>query len=476
MIERPEPSNSGSDAATVIEAEPSIIIRRPSIMTFRARRQSYARIGKERTAGRNSSTISFMDKPRVIICSTCNTSTELPIGGVFRLPQNFIISRKVQAAILKAEFESAPTIMCQLCITQTRASSFCFNCNLHICDLCKDSHKRQRVTSNHEVRSIAEIKMINSNIPDKKARTVRCPIHPTHDLKIFCTSCHQVCCSDCTILLHRGHKCESVVKAIRVYQKLIKNSLDKTRPLTDYANHTILKLNGISRKINLKCDSVQNEVEGFLADYLQGLEVHRRTLLNQIGRAKENKIETIRIHQNEIEKHSMEAQTAIDFTEDLLSDGCEVEILSFVGLLMKKFSSCQKSNIFLDTKISESLQFLPEVKAPSTKAQNNIPMYGIITTQTAVPKFCTLQTDGLMNLRVLKKAELVMLSKDGNDRPLCHGGLIINTELRYRDVSGRWVPTQVSDKRDGTYVISFIPDTAGIMNLTIEIKNKSIKV
>uniref|UniRef100_A0A336KEH2 CSON008495 protein n=1 Tax=Culicoides sonorensis TaxID=179676 RepID=A0A336KEH2_CULSO len=82
---------------------------------------------------------------------------------------------------------------------------------------------------------------------------------------------------------------------------------------------------------------------------------------------------------------------------------------------------------------------------------------------------------GLLNLRIHKKAELILVSKDNNDRQMCHGGLTLIVELKYKDSSSRTIPVQVSDKRDGTYIISFIPDAAGIIILTITINGKPIK-
>jgi tripartite motif-containing protein 45 len=123
------------------------------------------------------------------------------------------------------------------------------------------------------------------------------------------------------------------------------------------------------------------------------------------------------------------------------------------------------------------LQFLPEVKAPSNKAQNNIPLYGIITTQIVSAKHCTLETtEGLMNLRVHRKAELVLLSKDKEDRQMCHGGLVLSVDLKCKDGVARTIPTQVSDKRDGTYLITFVPDISGLLKLQITINEKPIKV
>lgn len=226
-------------------------------------------------------------------------------------------------------------------------------------------------------------------------RTFNCPIHSNNEIKIFCTNCNQVLCNDCTILLHRGHKYITLAKASKVYMKVLSDNLERTKPLTEYALHSKLKISEISKKINQKCVEVQSEVEQYLAEYFQALEVHKKTLLNQISKARENKMEVVLARQADLDRRCLEANTAISFAEELLKEGSEIEKLSFVGILNKRLEHCQKSESTMELKVNDSLQFLPEVKAPSNKAQNNIPLYGIITTQTASPKLCCLEkTDG----------------------------------------------------------------------------------
>jgi tripartite motif-containing protein 45 len=80
-----------------------------------------------------------------------------------------------------------------------------------------------------------------------------------------------------------------------------------------------------------------------------------------------------------------------------------------------------------------------------------------------------------MNLRVHRKAELVLVSKDKEDRQMCHGGLVLAVDLKFKDGVSRSIPTQVSDKRDGTYIITFVPDVSGMLRLHITINDKPIK-
>lgn len=144
-------------------------------------------------------------------------------------------------------------------------------------------------------------------------------------------------------------------------------------------------------------------------------------------------------------------------------------------MLLKRFAHLNNSDASLDVKTTDSLQFLPQIKAPAN--QLNIPLYGIITTQTPSAKFCSLETtDGLMNLRVNKKAELIVLTRDKDERKMCHGGATVDVNVRYNDVSFKNISVHVTDKRDGTYVINFLPEQAGALQITIQVNGKAIKV
>lgn len=190
----------------------------------------------------------------------------------------------------------------------------------------------------------------------------------------------------------------------------------------------------------------QQEVDAYIGTYIDAIEAHRRTLHKQIGRAKETKCLRIAEHENELLERGGAAKSAIEFADDALRLGTEMETLSLVGLLLRRFEHCQQfSRNFLDARFGEPVTFLPELQAPATKDQHGIPMFGIITTQTAVAKFCTIPTVGLQYLRVHRRVELVVTSRDCDDRPLCHGGLTtIVVKIWYRDQATNTIAANVS--------------------------------
>lgn len=84
---------------------------------------------------------------------------------------------------------------------------------------------------------------------------------------------------------------------------------------------------------------------------------------------------------------------------------------------------------------------------------------------------------GLQNLRVGRKAEAMLETRDSNDAPLQRGGENVVADLRHRDAgSSRSLLVRVDDHRDGTYSLSFTPDVSGKLLLNVTIKGQSIKV
>ncbi len=141
-------------------------------------------------------------------------------------------------------------------ISLSKAMASCMTCSVNLCGFCIQAHNRQRSTLMHEVRYFTELK---NDGPDDNIVTlsVHCTLHPDHELKLFCVNCLQTACSNCTLLLHRGHKCEPVRKACRNYLKLIKESVCKTKPIKDCAIDSISKLNSLSRSIAMSAELVQ---------------------------------------------------------------------------------------------------------------------------------------------------------------------------------------------------------------------------
>lgn len=299
----------------------------------------------------------------------CGVVTHAPPGGLNRLPCNYVLKRRVREALHRLGGDLPASVWCALCRNEALAIACCLICSVPLCTFCKEAHARQRQTGSHDVRYLSDLRANYQQQCEEQAAAgggwgaaggagaasgrrataavgrvhPKCTLHPTHDLKLFCTQCQQVACSNCTVLLHRGHRCDPIAKAAKVYIKLVRTALDRTRPLCDYASEAVAKLGTHAKRVNQRADAVHADVEQFLVEYLAALDVHRQTLLKQIGRAREAKLQTIAEQRADLVKRCADARAAIEFADELLLNrpvdgvGCsEAEQLAFVGVLLRR--------------------------------------------------------------------------------------------------------------------------------------------
>lgn len=137
---------------------------------------------------------------------------------------------------------------------------------------------RQRTTSRHYVEKLPDIvnQLQQNEKPSQLNRIpLKCFIHPTQELKLYCTTCDQVCvrfsfciesfrdtifqvaCHNCTILLHKCHKYAPIFKASKHSLKLVKDSLERNRKFCEYVGDSISKLTVSVKKIDQRADLIQ---------------------------------------------------------------------------------------------------------------------------------------------------------------------------------------------------------------------------
>lgn len=128
-------------------------------------------------------------------------------------------------------------------------------------------------------------------------------------------------------------------------------------------------------------------MEIFIKDYFKALEAHKAALLCQITKTKEVRMQSIKEQQAYLIKRANELNQANRFAQNLLENGNDVEILTFIGILQNRFECCQKNShqnaLQIDSQDVNKLQFLRDVRAPTAPHYNNIPIYGIVSRQTA---------------------------------------------------------------------------------------------
>ncbi|KAL9956952.1 hypothetical protein ACROYT_G038518 [Oculina patagonica] len=93
---------------------------------------------------------------------------------------------------------------CDSCDNVDAAINRCATCRQFLCDICTAAHKRGRGTKTHRVMSLEEAR---EEGPIAVVHPSFCKEHEGEMPKLFCETCDEAVCRDCTIIKHRDHKC-----------------------------------------------------------------------------------------------------------------------------------------------------------------------------------------------------------------------------------------------------------------------------
>ncbi|XP_041350759.1 uncharacterized protein LOC121369766 [Gigantopelta aegis] len=185
---------------------------------------------------------------RYLTCPLCRQKTEIPTGGIRRLPDNFLVCSLTEVVNRRQRSKVPPCEICQQVRTKSNdACSKCLDCSKLLCKACVQLHGSTKVTQKHSLIDIQEEK------------NIECKTHPEEIVRFYCEPCEACICVVCAFQDHRSHDVcsfsdgfakykdgldlllkkgqsrmadvDSRIKMIDNYQKVIKETRENIRDL-----------------------------------------------------------------------------------------------------------------------------------------------------------------------------------------------------------------------------------------------------
>ncbi|XP_034306160.2 uncharacterized protein [Magallana gigas] len=165
---------------------------------------------------------------------------------------------------------------------------YCNDCHQPKCQQCKDKHKKNTETKNHE---IVPYKKRNRPLPVEK-----CKIHPTKHIDLFCEECQIPICSKCTgTKEHRGHKVTDLEMVFAEKCSLFHEEIAKIRGYFEPTSENLKKeiagdvieiqkiLDGIRTSMKAEADSLKRLVDTVTTDKIEQVDKKEQSLLKTLS-------------------------------------------------------------------------------------------------------------------------------------------------------------------------------------------------
>ena len=410
---------------------------------------------------------------RSLVCPTCRRSTLLPQGtSVSCLQSAFHVHHLIEIKDALEKVKEPKKVQCEKCTKVSRvAISFCRDCGQFICARCSEIHADWGEFASHEVLSMDQVQGdASKHVPLKKV-THFCSNHKDQQLRLYCETCDDLICHDCTVKLHQGHQYDLISDTFEGHKADIVASLEPMKENMGIFDVKMKQLDArcaeITDRRDLVAANIHKEVQGFI----EILKVREAELVSEVDRVAQGKLKNLAAQRDEMETIQARVGSCLSFVGECLQVGSEGEIVKMKKKVVEQVDMIT-AEINADTLAPCEDANLEFVVAPNLA--DACRQIGEVYLGTVAPENCYAIGKGLEVAVVNEKATARVYTLDKYGKNLkCSVVDEITVEVSGSDT----VNDKCSVKRikEDQYEISFQPTRIGKHQLHVKIVGEHIK-
>ena len=216
-------------------------------------------------------------KKLILSCPTCRTPTELPEAGVAGFPAAFLINNLSEVYSLLKKVSGDQHVSCDNC-KQSDATGYCKQCTKFLCTKCLGVHNEWAPCIDHIVINLDEVARTAFQLLSINPEvTMKCSSHD-QPLKIYCETCDDLICSDCTVRIHKGHEYDLVNDTYDRHRQTIESSLEPVREQIVVVTEAVTTMTQREEEITHQGETVREEIHVMIKEIIDRLHQSERKL------------------------------------------------------------------------------------------------------------------------------------------------------------------------------------------------------
>ena len=362
---------------------------------------------------------------------------------------------------------------CDICDSGDPPANRCTTCSYFLCEFCTQAHLRARNTRSHNLVSLEEAKKMGSVAVTKPAI---CKEHDGEVIKLFCDTCEEAICRDCTIVKHRDHKYTFVKDAFSKGKESLLKSLADTKGKAGVLERAVKGVLEMKKSVHSRADQTKQEVFKCCDELMGCIAARRAYLIDRVEQFKKAKLKSLDIQQEQLETALASVQSSVEFTEKAVENGSEVEILNMRKQMSSRLQDLNSAKWQLEPCVNECVSF-----SGNGQLKDGIEVFGNVTdvVTDASMSSVTMEngTEGVMyNSLCGQPVKFTIIAKDCYGRKRKEGGDIFNAFVRgtrrLPETQIKQIP--VKDCGNGTYSFCPSPMETGVFELSVQLKGSHV--
>ena len=402
-------------------------------------------------------------------CPNCRRETQLPQGGVADLPAAFYINHLFEVRDTLEKVKDPNKTRCEKC-KEGDATGYCRDCGKFVCEACITVHKKWEEFAEHEIATLGQVEADVAQLVPPKKVAMKCSKHPSEELKIYCETCDELICRDCTIKTHRDHQFDLVGDCFTKHRDSIVASLQPIKQQLDTVNQAVAKIDGRSTRIAENGATITFDIQTAIDKLHEALEDRKQQLMVQVDQMVGQTSKTLAAQRDHYQLTQTQLTSCLEFVEESLRTGSPQEVLSMKKPVVERVQQMAKEfqpNHFQPGP-EETIYFYHKQLIDACKK------FGEAVIPPICPEKYFLTGDGAEEARIGKETGFTLRTVDNDGKECADPNAPITAELVSHG-DGTAVPCQVARKEDNTYELKYQPQSHGQHDLHVKVYGRPIK-
>ena len=362
-------------------------------------------------------------------CPTCRQSTLLPPAtNVSDLQPAFHIHHlfEIQDALEKVKVPKK--VLCTKCNKNRPATSYCRDCGKYTCATCTAIHSDWDDFAEHEVVALEQLESKVKQLDSLKKVTLYCSLHEGKELELYCETCKELICHNCTVNKHcrPEHKYDLVDDMFEKHKAEMVASLDPVENQLGVVVKALEQIEQRSVDVNDQRVVTKAEIQKIVQQLHEMLEARKTELMGKVDEHTDQKVKNLAAQKDEVETVHTQLVSCLSFVMESLRTGSQGEVMKIKKTIMKQIK--EMTDNFKPDVLSPCEQ--ADIKfIPSPKLAQACQQFGDVCVNLVSPENCYATGKGIKVAEVDVRVTVLLHTVDDKEKACTTPAETVMSEL-----------------------------------------------
>ena len=308
----------------------------------------------------------------------------------------------------------------------------------------------------------------------KKAKegSLYCADHQERELELYCESCEQLICFQCTITQHHGHNYSLVKDVFQKHKLEIVASLAPAKEQLAAISKASERVNSRKRQVLDQQTTLEANIHQDSRQLIDAISARTQELVRKLQHITEEKLRCLDSQMEQLEVMKTQLSSYLDMVEETLATGVQGKVVSMKTAITRQVNELNTS---LQTDTLEPITPADMEYSTADKAVEMCWNYGAVgVLGSLVPSMCRATGKGLEVATVGETSSAILQAINFKGQP-CEGPILSSECELVSDITGSTARGSVERRGQSQYEINYQPTIKGRHQLHVKVEGQHIR-